>query len=393
MSTFSMPRSTRGRKVVVGERGLVGGERALVLGGAVDVVEHAAGQATLGDAAQVVDRRRAGQAPLDAIGLDRPEPDHRAQGLVRVHTFSPGSLLACLIQDRSWVLVELVVLVDVEVAHLVVLGRLRRNRIERGPSEELQLHVLRVAAERQEPAVVLDAVERLVPLDRLVHVGDRAHDEGIEALPHVALPVGHGRDVVLHRAVALPLGDLRVAAREQLRAGLLLAAVGHGTSLVGGSQVSCWTRVAQGRQEGLRRPSRGLDRGGMTATGPHPVSIDDAVAGLRFSAGPEPLHHRGAVRRRLRDAGRLPRGRRLHRPVGRNERVGAPHGRRRDRDGPGGRDHDLLPHRGRRATGGSRRPPAGRRAAGHLAPLRDARQRARDERDAAADRPQHRPPT
>ena len=41
-----------------------------------------------------------------------------------------------------------------------------------------------------------------------------------------SLPLRHRRDVVLHRAVALALGDLRVAAREELRC-LLLAAIGH----------------------------------------------------------------------------------------------------------------------------------------------------------------------
>ena len=93
------------------------------------------------------------------------------------YIISPGSLLACLIQDDELLLVEIVVLVDVEVAHLGVLGRLGRFGIERRPAEELQLHVLRVAAERQEPALVLEAVERLVPLHRLVHLRDRAHDE------------------------------------------------------------------------------------------------------------------------------------------------------------------------------------------------------------------------
>ena len=49
----------------------------------------------------------------------------------------------------------------------------------------------------------------------------------VEAFPEVSLPAWHGRDVVLHRAVALTLGDLRVAAREQLRPGVVLVAVGH----------------------------------------------------------------------------------------------------------------------------------------------------------------------
>jgi hypothetical protein len=66
--------------------------------------------------------------------------------------------------------------------------------------EELQLYVLRVATERQEPAVALVAVERLIPLHGLVHVGHHAHDEFIKAFPNVPLPAGHGSDVDLHRS-------------------------------------------------------------------------------------------------------------------------------------------------------------------------------------------------
>ena len=68
--------------MVAAKAASVGGEGALVLGAAVDVVEHAAGQPALGDAAQVVDRRGAGEATFDAVGLDRAEADDRAQGLV-----------------------------------------------------------------------------------------------------------------------------------------------------------------------------------------------------------------------------------------------------------------------------------------------------------------------
>ena len=101
MSTLLDAAQHAGPEGGVGERGLVGGEGALVFRAAVDVVEHAAGQAPLGDAAKVGDRGGAGQAPLDAVGLDRLEAHDRAQGLVRVHTFSPGRSLACSIQDRS----------------------------------------------------------------------------------------------------------------------------------------------------------------------------------------------------------------------------------------------------------------------------------------------------
>jgi hypothetical protein len=62
-----------------GEGVLVGGEAALVLGPAVDVVEHAAGQAALGDPAQVGHRGGLGQPTLDRVGLGPLEADHRSQ--------------------------------------------------------------------------------------------------------------------------------------------------------------------------------------------------------------------------------------------------------------------------------------------------------------------------
>ena len=68
--------------------------------------------------------------------------------------------------------------------------------------------------EAEEPALALDAVERRVPFDRLVHAGDGAHDERVEAAPDVAFPARHGRDVGLHGGVAVGLRDLRVAACE-----------------------------------------------------------------------------------------------------------------------------------------------------------------------------------
>src|SRR5258708_3590241 len=66
-------------------------------------------------------------------------------------------------------------------------------------------------------ALALDAIEGRVPLDRLVHVGDGAHDERVEATPDVAFPARHGRDVGPHGCVAVRLRDLRVAAGEESR--------------------------------------------------------------------------------------------------------------------------------------------------------------------------------
>ena len=63
------------------------------------------------------------------------------------------------------------------------------------------------------------------------------HDEPVEPPPDVALPPRHGRDVRLHESVAVPLQNLRIAAREKDRRGdgllgghapLLGYLVGHG---------------------------------------------------------------------------------------------------------------------------------------------------------------------
>jgi len=73
----------------------------------------------------------------------------------------------------------------------------------------------------EEPALALDAIEGRVPFDGLAYAGDGAHDERVEAAPDVAFPAWHGRDVGLHRGVAVGLRDLRVAACDSSFAGRL----------------------------------------------------------------------------------------------------------------------------------------------------------------------------
>ena len=67
------------------ERGLVRGVRAFVFGRAVDVVEDAARQPPLRDAAQIRDGRGAAQAPLHRVGLDALEPDDRSERVEHLH--------------------------------------------------------------------------------------------------------------------------------------------------------------------------------------------------------------------------------------------------------------------------------------------------------------------
>ncbi len=64
---------------------LVGGEGALVLGPAVDVVEYPAGKTAAGQTAQVFDRRGPRQTTLLQIGMDTAEADNGPERPVGVH--------------------------------------------------------------------------------------------------------------------------------------------------------------------------------------------------------------------------------------------------------------------------------------------------------------------
>src|SRR5688572_22918312 len=108
-----------------------------------------------------------------------------------------------------------VVLVDVEVAHVLVLGFAEWHRTQRRAAEESHFDILREAMKAEEPDMVLDSIEGRVPFDRLAHAGDAADDQRVEAAPDVAFPARHGRDVGLHGSIAIGLRDLRVAAGEE----------------------------------------------------------------------------------------------------------------------------------------------------------------------------------
>src|SRR5205823_5803540 len=120
-----------------------------------------------------------------------------------------GQLAGLLHPSGELSFVELVVLVDVEVAHFLLLGLPGGDRTQRRAAEESHLDVLREAMEAEEPGRLsvwaLEAIERCVPLHGLAHAGDGAHDERVEALPNVAFPARHRRDVSLHGAVAVGL--------------------------------------------------------------------------------------------------------------------------------------------------------------------------------------------
>src|SRR5919106_4888021 len=99
-----------------------------------------------------------------------------------------GQSAGLLHPGRKPRLVDRIVLVDVEVAHVLVLGFAGRNGTERRAAEERHLHVAREAMEVEEPALALHAVERRVPFYRLAHAGNGARDQRVEAPPDVPFP-------------------------------------------------------------------------------------------------------------------------------------------------------------------------------------------------------------
>src|SRR5690606_28300229 len=90
-----------------------------------------------------------------------------------------------------------------------------RRGTERCALEERHLHVFREDMEAEEPDILFDAVEGRVPLYCFLHPGNGLREDRIEPAADILFPVRHGGDVRLHRRLAIALGDLRVAAREQ----------------------------------------------------------------------------------------------------------------------------------------------------------------------------------
>ena len=117
---------------------------------------------------------------------------------------------------RELLFVEFIVLVDIEVSHFLLLRLAGRDGAEGAAAKEGDFDVFREAMKAAEPALAFDAVERRVPFDRFVHVGNGPRDERVAVAAHVALPARHGSDVSLHRSVAVALRNLRIATGEEL---------------------------------------------------------------------------------------------------------------------------------------------------------------------------------
>src|SRR4029450_8730710 len=110
----------------------------------------------------------------------------RSSGKVRAPTLRDPAGQDGRLPDpgRQLRLVELVVLVNVEVAHFLVLGLAGGDGTQRRAAEESHLDVVREGMEVEEPALALDSVEGRVPFDRLAHAGDGARDERVDAAHH-----------------------------------------------------------------------------------------------------------------------------------------------------------------------------------------------------------------
>src|SRR5262245_60950532 len=115
------------------------------------------------------------------------------------HSFT-GQLAGLLHPIDELRLAQLIVLVDIEIAHILLLGAAGGKRIERRPVEEGDLEISRHAVEAEEPASFLDPIKGRVPFDCLAHAGDGALDESVDTAPHGAFPARHGRNVSLHRS-------------------------------------------------------------------------------------------------------------------------------------------------------------------------------------------------
>src|SRR4030081_3848130 len=90
---------------------------------------------------------------------------------------SAGQLAGLLHPSGELSFVELVVLMDVEVARVLALGLAGGNRAQRRAAEEGHFDVVREAMDAEEPALALDSVERRVPFDCLAHTRDGARDD------------------------------------------------------------------------------------------------------------------------------------------------------------------------------------------------------------------------
>src|SRR5438874_13710130 len=80
----------------------------------------------------------------------------------RSHAFA-GQLAGLLHPTGELSFVELVVLMDVEVARVLALGLAGGDRTQGRAAEECHLDVLREAMEAEEPALALDSIEGRVP--------------------------------------------------------------------------------------------------------------------------------------------------------------------------------------------------------------------------------------
>ena len=110
------------------------------------------------------------------------------------------------------------VLIDVGPPQVLIFASAGRYGLQRSALKERHLHIAGEYVVTHEPTFALDAIEGRVPPHR-AHCAWSAHDEVVESAPDFAFPARHGRDVGLHRGVAVGLRDLGIAARKENRLG------------------------------------------------------------------------------------------------------------------------------------------------------------------------------
>src|SRR5690606_11555205 len=134
--------------------------------------------------------------------------------------------LACLFDPARELFAELIPLMDMVIAHRRVFGRLLWRRVEIGAAEERDFHITIKTVEREEPAVLLQPVERGVPLNGFANAGDLLANDGIDLQTGSVLPttwprVRHGIQPGFDRLFAVTHRDLRIPSRKKLRLGHL----------------------------------------------------------------------------------------------------------------------------------------------------------------------------
>src|SRR5690606_9321300 len=104
---------------------------------------------------------------------------------------------------------------DMVIAHRRVFGRLLWRRVEIGAAEERDFHITIKSVDREEPAVLLQPVERGVTLNVFANAGDLLANDGFALQKGSVLPttwpqVRHGIKPGFDQLFTVMQRDLRI---------------------------------------------------------------------------------------------------------------------------------------------------------------------------------------